>query len=106
MDILCQLFRVIKTFTISYRPQSMGQVKVRNHRVWMCLRALCPDQIDWSDYIPLIAMTHNGTSCAESRNASPFFIMFDREMLMPTDSKIVMSEDLLKVDVKEYFCLV
>ena len=102
VDILCQLFKVRKTFTISYRPQSMGQVEVRNSHVWKCLRALCPDQTDWPDYIPLIAMAHNGTSCAASRNASPFFVMFGREMLMPTDSKMLMSENLLKVNAKEY----
>ena len=82
---LCELLQIVKTRTTPYRPSSNGQVERYNKVVLQFIRCyLDGKQKDWDKYIATVGMSIRA-SVSRSTGFTPNFMMFGRELHMPTD---------------------
>ena len=91
----CNLFRIDKTLTTPWRPQSDGMVERMNRTLGAMLRQYTSEnQDDWDEYLPYCALAYN-SSYHSSTSYSPNFLMFGREFRVPLELVLpVPDEDL------------
>ena len=83
-EVLC-LFRIDKTQTTPYNPQSDGLVERFNRTLINMLRCLVNEEKDdWMDLLPYIMMAYRASPHA-STGISPNRMMFGREVATPLD---------------------
>ena len=81
---ICELLGIHKTGTTPFRPQSDRQSD-RNSRIFVKMIAMVVDkQEEWDKHLPFIAMAYRATP-HESTGFSPNFMMYGRELSMPSD---------------------
>ena len=89
---LCELLGVKKTRTTSFHPQSDGQSE-RNIKTLVKMLAIAAEEKDdWDEHLPYIAMAYRATP-QESTGFSPNYLMFGRELAMPLDIMIPLTQE-------------
>lgn len=82
---ICHIFRIDKTFTTAFHPQSDGLVERFNRTLEeMLSKVVSPDQKNWDDVLPLVLLAYR-SSKHESTGFPPSFLMFGREVELPLD---------------------
>jgi hypothetical protein len=81
----CKMFRIEKTKTTPWRPQSDGMVERMNRTVGQMIRQyVAHNQKDWDAWLPLCSLAYNSsTHC--STGYTPFYLMFGRELRIPIE---------------------
>ncbi len=83
---VCQLLGITKTRTTPYHPQSDGLVERFNRTLLNLLSmAASDDEKNWDLQLPKIMLAYR-TSVQESTRATPFQLMFGREVRLPVDA--------------------
>ena len=82
---VCKLFRVQKSRTTPYHPQSDGLVERFNRTLLDMLAITVTDRLfEWEQHLPRLCHPYN-TSIHPKTGSSPFFLMFGRQAPMPVD---------------------
>lgn len=82
---MCSLFRIDKTRTTTFHPQSDGLVERFNRTLKaMLTKFVSQTQRDWDIYLPLVLMAYR-TSVHDSTGFSPSLMMLGREPELPID---------------------
>ncbi len=82
---VCQLLGITKTRTTPYHPQSDGLVERFNRTLLNLLSMAASDnERNWDLQLPKIMLAYR-TSVQESTRATPFQLMFGREVRLPVD---------------------
>ncbi len=81
----CKLFKVDRTMTTPWRPQSDGMVERFNRTLGGMLRQFVNTQQDnWDELLPMCALAYN-SSRHSSTSYSPNFLMFGRDFRVPLE---------------------
>jgi len=104
VQVICKIFKVQKITTSAYSQQTNSLSETFNKEVYQYLRAYCEDQTQWHKYLPPLAMAYRATPCAESHGFSPHFLMTGRDMLLPCDLNLTVSDNATfkSVDAETY----
>ena len=82
---ICRLLGIVKTRTTPYHPQSDGMIERFNRTLLSMLKmASIDDAQDWDLKLPCLMMAYR-TSVHETTKATPFSLMFGREVQLPID---------------------
>eukprot|EP00731_Ephydatia_muelleri_P037077 Em0391g6a len=82
---ICRLLGIVKTRTTPYHPQSDGMIERFNRTLLSMLkRAIIDAKRDWDLKLPCLMMAYR-TSIHETTKATPFSLMFGREVQLPID---------------------
>ena len=82
---LCELYGVQKLRMLPYHAQTNGQVERMNQTIIRMIGKLEEDKkARWSEHLPEILSTYNGTRSAVT-GYSPYFLLFGRKSRMPVD---------------------
>ena len=82
---LCSLFKTKKVFTSAYHPQTDGLVERFNHTLATMLSTyVAENQDDWDEYLQAVMFAYR-RSLHETTQDTPFFLMFGREAVAPSD---------------------
>eukprot|EP00731_Ephydatia_muelleri_P029956 Em0021g479a len=82
---ICRLLEILKTRTTPYHPQSDGMIERFNRTLLSMLkRATIDAERDWDLKLPCLMMAYR-TSIHETTKATPFSLMFGREVQLPID---------------------
>ena len=82
---ICRLFGIVKTRTTPYHPQSDGMIERFSRTLLSMLkRATIDAERDWDLKLPCLMMAYR-TSIHETTKATPFSLMFGREVQLPID---------------------
>jgi len=104
VQIICKIFKVQKITTSAYSQQTNSLCETFNKQVYQYLRVHCDNQAQWDKYLAPLAMSYRATPCAESHGFSPHFLLTGREMLLPCDLNMTVSdnETYKSVDAETY----
>jgi hypothetical protein len=104
VQIICKIFKVQKITTSAYSQQTNSLCETFNKQVYQYLRVYCEDQTQWHRYLAPLAMAYRATPCAESHGFSPHFLLTGRDMLLPCDLNMTVSdkETYKSVDAENY----
>ena len=104
VQIICKIFKVQKITTSAYSQQTNSLCETFNKQVYQYLRVHCEDQTQWHKYLAPLAFAYRATPCAESHGFSPHFLLTGRDMLLPCDLNLTVSDkDTYKsVDAENY----
>ena len=86
---------------MAYRPQSNSSIETKNSIVYKCLRIYCKNKDEWDTFLPKIQLAHNATSVADSRQFSPYFIVFGKECPFIIDHNII-PDQRESVEISEF----
>ena len=82
---ICRLLGIVKTRTTPYHPQSDGMIERFNRTLLSMLKRTTIDaERDWDLKLPCLMMAYR-TSIHETTKATPFSLMFGREVQLPID---------------------
>ena len=82
---VCDLLKIVKTRTTSYRPSENGQVERMNRAILQILRVFIQDQQeDWDIHLATVCMAIRSTVNRQT-GFTPNFLMLGREVLQPID---------------------
>ena len=82
---ICRLLGIVKTRTTPYHSQSDGMIERFNRTlISMLKRATIDAERDWDLKLPCLMMAYS-TSIHETTKATPFSVMFGREVQLPID---------------------
>ena len=82
---LCKHVGITKTRTTPYDPQSDGMVERFNRTLLNLLSiAVEEDEHNWDAQLPLTLLAYR-TSVHEATNATPFYLTFGRDPVLPED---------------------
>ena len=82
---LCDLLRIKKTFTSTYRPESDGMLERSMRTIQALLRAFVNKaRDDWDDHLPAVLCAYRATP-HDSTGLSPFKMLFGHEVTLPID---------------------
>jgi hypothetical protein len=85
MREFCRLTGTHKTKTSAYHPASDGMVERYNATLLRMLRAYVNEaQDDWDEYLPVLMMAYR-SAVHRSTGYTPNFLMFGREIVLPSD---------------------
>ena len=83
---MCNLFKINKTRTTSFRPQANGTVERFNRTLGNMLAAYCQnDQRSWDKNISQVMMAYRST-VHSSTNTTPNKMVFGHDILMPSQA--------------------
>ncbi|KAJ3640336.1 hypothetical protein Zmor_003642 [Zophobas morio] len=94
---LLQLMGVFQQFTISYHPQCNGLTE-RFNRTLADMLAIYTgtDQTDWCQSLPHVTFAYN-TSRQDTTKISPFFLVYGREAVLPTQANLMQEPETVTV---------
>ena len=82
---MCLLFKIDKTRTSPYHPESDGMVERMNRTLQDMLAKYVSDhQRDWDEHLPLVMMAYR-SSVHASTQYTPFYLLFGHEVRLPVD---------------------
>jgi transposase InsO family protein len=82
---ICEIFRIDKTQTTAFHPQSDGLVERFNRTIEdMLSKAVRRDQRNWDEILPLLMLAYRSSE-HESIGFTPCMMMFGREAELPVD---------------------
>ena len=84
-DISKQLGVKYKKYTLPYMPSSNGCIKGFHNFLKACISKHVSAQLEWTDVLPLTCAAYNFLP-NEHSHESPFFIMFERDPVLPLNS--------------------
>ena len=85
---VCDLLKIVKTRTTSYRPSTNGQVERMNRTILQILQCFIRgQQEDWDLHLATVGMTIRSTVNRQT-GFTPNFLMLGREVLQPIDLMI------------------
>ena len=73
-----------KVYSPPYRPQSNGRMESFHYFLKACIAKLINPQLEWDDVVPLACAAYNFLPNEHSRE-SPFFLMYGRDSLLPSN---------------------
>ena len=79
----CGAFVMHKSRTTPYHPQGDGLVERTNRSLLQLLCSYCTESCDWEKWLPLLLYTYR-TSVHTSTQATPYLLMFGRELTLTT----------------------
>ena len=96
------LMGIHKVSTTAYHPQTDGLVE-RFHRTLtsMLSKTTQPGGLDWDDRLPYVLFAHR-CSEQESIRESPFFMVYGRDPVLPTDEALSKPADCCYNDADDY----
>lgn len=90
--------RINNTFTSAYRPQTNGQTERFNACLaHMIKHYVDSDHKDWDEILPMVLYAYN-TSKHEITGETPFFLLFGRDDITPTDVALHLPTPSLEAD--------
>ncbi|VDI15057.1 Hypothetical predicted protein [Mytilus galloprovincialis] len=96
---ICKLMNTKKTFTKTYHPETDGLVELFNGTLTAMLSMyVSGHQRDWDTFIPFVLFSYR-TSLHESIQETPFFLMHDRDPVLPIEA--VMCPPTIKYTSKD-----
>ena len=82
---MCSLMGIQKTRTCAFNPKSDGMIERMNRTILsMLAKYVNVNQKNWHEPLPLLMMAYRST-VHDSTKFSPNFLMFGRELQLPTD---------------------
>ena len=82
---ICRLLGIVKIRNTPYHPQSDGMIGRFNRTLFSMLKmASIEDERDWDLKLPCLMMAYH-SSVHETTKATPFSLMFGREVQLPID---------------------
>ena len=82
---MCRLLGIHKTRTTPYHPQSDGMVERLNRTILAMLSiSTAEHERDWDLHLPAVMLAYR-SSVQETTGATPFSLMFGREVCLPVD---------------------
>ena len=97
----CQIMGIERLFTSPYRPQTDGLVERLNSTICKNLAMYVNERHDdWDLYLKAICFSYNTSTCIDSTQYSPFFVMYGREPFQPLDT-ILTRPKTTREEVKE-----
>ena len=91
---VCKLFRIRKSNTSSYRPQTDGLVERFNGTLIQSISMFVnSQQTDWDTFIPSVLFAYR-VSPSEATQETPFYLLYGREARLPIDVKLLKPTDL------------
>ena len=92
---MCELFQITRHYVSAYHPATNSVVERANSIILQGFRMYCKDQQDdWPEILPSVMMAHRMTPCTQASQASPFFLLFGREMHIPIDTALLPKDNL------------
>ena len=99
---ICELAKIKKLRTGSYRPQTNGQCERFNQTLLNMLGTLPNDaKKKWQDWVPTLTHAYNCTT-SKTTGFSPYFLIYGREPRLPIDIEYGVSLTDLYSDCKSY----
>ena len=86
VDSICERMKILRVKTSVYHPRSNGRIE-RLHRVWnmMASKHVDNDPRSWDKLVPSVLFAIR-TSVNESSKYSPFYLLYNREPILPLDT--------------------
>lgn len=85
VESICNVLGIRKVTTSGYHPQTDGLVERFNHTLATMLSMFTSsNQRDWDVFLPHVLLAYR-TSVHASTKETPFFLMFGRDVRLPTD---------------------
>jgi transposase InsO family protein len=82
---VCQIFGTRRSYTTAYHPQTDGLVERFNHTLaTMISHYVDSNQDNWDECLPAVLFAYR-RSTHDSTGDSPFYLMYGREAMAPTD---------------------
>ena len=98
----CELLGVKKTRTTPYHPQSDGMIERFNRTLLTMLSlAAVEDETHWDVKLPMLMMAYR-SSQHETTGASPYSLMFGRELRLPVDLMFGLPETETSPNTNQY----
>jgi transposase InsO family protein len=83
---LCQLLSIKKVYTSAYRPQANGGTERVHRFINDCVSMyITKFEREWDLWIHASAFVHNTSVITGTQGLTPFFLIFGREPVLPTD---------------------
>ena len=83
----CKILKIERLFTAPYRPQTDGLLEKYHHTMCKNLSMYVNDRHDdWDLLLRGVCYSYNTTTCVDSTQFSPYYLMFGREPLHPIDT--------------------
>jgi len=82
---LCELLKIKRLLTTSYKPSSNGIVENLNKTLIQRLKSELMGQKNWTDMVQTILFALRGTSSTKGSHISPFELVYGHPMRMPGD---------------------
>jgi transposase InsO family protein len=103
MKEVCRVFKITKTSTTPYHPQSDGMVERTNSTLQEMLTKLAAEHfLEWDKLLPLVTMSYN-SSVHLTTGFTPYMVLFGHEMTLPADVACGLTLEKENVeDVAEY----
>ena len=85
-----ELFQITRHYVLAYHPATNSAIEKANSIILEGFWTYCKDQQhDWRKILPSVMMAHRMTSCTQSSQISPFFLMFGKDMHIPIDTALL-----------------
>src|SRR5258708_8864592 len=82
---LCEILKVKRLLTSSYKPSSNGITENLNKTLIQRLKSELMGQINWTEKIPFILYAMRATPSTKGSQLSPYHLVFGQEMWLPAD---------------------
>ena len=83
----CSILKIERLFTAPYRPQTDGLLEKYHHTMCKNLSMYVNDRHDdWDLLLRGVCYSYNTTTCVDSTQFSPYYLMYGREPLHPIDT--------------------
>ena len=91
----CEMFNIHRITTTAYRPQTDGLIEKYHSTMMKNLSMYVNDgHTDWDLFLKGVCYSYNTSTCIDSTQFSPFYLMFGREPLDPLDTVLPQSKDV------------
>ena len=88
MEAACTVLGVEKGTSMTYRPESQGNVERQNRTLIKDMtKCLMEHKKSWVDHLPYVEMTHNMTPYSRT-GMSPYYVFYGREPPVPTFTEL------------------
>ena len=86
---LCQLCSIKQVFTSAYHPQCNGLTERIHSTLLNALRSHLQGEVNWPDFLGVIAMSYRSTIATSSHEYSPFYLMHGQDMRLAVDVDLI-----------------
>ena len=101
MQEVCRLMGVKKLNTSGYHPQCNGLVERFNSTLIQILAKVTKNLKDWDQCLPYVVYAYH-TTAQESTKELPFFLLYGRDLQIPTVEALLAPSTPYTVDLDDY----